>query len=556
MPTSWYNVIPEILSLIEKHKPRSILDIGIGFGKYGVLIREVLELPYERYDKLKWQHRVEGVEVFEGYKNPLHTYAYDKVYYSNILDVIDKLPQYDVILLIDVLEHFTKEEGYLLLNKLLEHTKNFILISTPLYPDIQKDYEGNPHEEHKSRWSIIDFVDYDYSFKLIPIGNNGAQLFTIFPTTQDVKEKINTHLYTQIIENNSLNAKPKLKIGYLLPHKNLTGGLKMILENMRYMKKKGHTIFGFLKSDTNDDVIPNWYRDIEIDEKIILPHKYSFSYYIEDCDIVIAGWLGQLIELKRSKIPVIYWEQGSEWLFGDYRDLSPNSKIREHLKECFSSDAAFVSASPLIAKVLKVRYGKDSTIIPNGIDTTFYFPRKKEKSSQDISILLVGHPYLWFKGFEVALIALEMVWRKGYRFNVNWVCQELPNVKNLSYPINFIKKPSQEELAEIYRNSDMLVFTSWYEGFGMPPLEAMASGIPVVSTKCGGVESFITPGVNGILVETGDVEGIAYAVMELIKNRKLREILANRGRQTALNFDFEKITEMWEALLYKVKGDA
>lgn len=131
-----------------------------------------------------------------------------------------------------------KEEGYLLLNKLLEHTKNFILISTPLYPDIQKDYEGNPHEEHKSRWSIIDFVDYDYSFKLIPIGNNGAQLFTIFPTTQDVKEKINTHLYTQIIENNSLNAKPKLKIGYLLPHKNLTGGLKMILENMRYMKKK------------------------------------------------------------------------------------------------------------------------------------------------------------------------------------------------------------------------------------------------------------------------------------------------------------------------------
>lgn len=40
MPTSWYNVIPEILSLIEKHKPRSILDIGIGFGKYGVLIRK------------------------------------------------------------------------------------------------------------------------------------------------------------------------------------------------------------------------------------------------------------------------------------------------------------------------------------------------------------------------------------------------------------------------------------------------------------------------------------------------------------------------------------
>ena len=90
----------------------------------------------------------------------------------------------------------------------------------------------------------------------------------------------------------------------------------------------------------------------------------------------------------------------------------------------------------------------------------------------------------------------------------------------------------------------------------MPPLEAMASGIPVISTRCGGVESFITPGVNGILVEPGDIEGIAYGVIELIKNSKLREILAKRGRQTALNFDFEKIAEMWETVLYKVKGDA
>ena len=51
MPTSWYQAVPAIIDLVHMDGPQSILDIGVGFGKYGVLLRESIDIPYERYDK-------------------------------------------------------------------------------------------------------------------------------------------------------------------------------------------------------------------------------------------------------------------------------------------------------------------------------------------------------------------------------------------------------------------------------------------------------------------------------------------------------------------------
>ena len=83
---------------------------------------------------------------------PLHKYIYNNIYTENIINLVNNLDySYDLVLLIDVLEHFSKEEGLLLLNKLLKKIKLFSVIP-PKKPSPQQDVFGNAFEIHKSLW--------------------------------------------------------------------------------------------------------------------------------------------------------------------------------------------------------------------------------------------------------------------------------------------------------------------------------------------------------------------------------------------------------------------
>jgi 2-polyprenyl-3-methyl-5-hydroxy-6-metoxy-1,4-benzoquinol methylase len=140
------------MDLIINLNPNSILDIGAGFGKYGVLCREYLELwdGREIYDK--FTRRIDAVEAFEEYITPIHRFVYNNVYVDNVLKIIDNLKlNYDLVLLIDVLEHFDKEKGSLLVRKILAGNRG-IIISTPKKFINQIDAFGNEFEIHRSQW--------------------------------------------------------------------------------------------------------------------------------------------------------------------------------------------------------------------------------------------------------------------------------------------------------------------------------------------------------------------------------------------------------------------
>ena len=100
-------------------KPLKVLDVGTGFGKYGALCREYLDL-WDGRQKYEFATQIDGVEVFKEYITPLHHFVYNNIYNDNIIAVIRKLEMgYDLVLLLDVLEHFDKEEGKFLLDKLV-----------------------------------------------------------------------------------------------------------------------------------------------------------------------------------------------------------------------------------------------------------------------------------------------------------------------------------------------------------------------------------------------------------------------------------------------------
>jgi hypothetical protein len=103
-------------------------------------------------DYAKRTRRIDAVEVFEEYITPLQRSIYDEIYVGDALAVLPGVDRYDLILLIDVLEHLPKENGIRLLAASLQKGM-FVVVSTPKHPAEQGAHFGNVHEEHTSAWT-------------------------------------------------------------------------------------------------------------------------------------------------------------------------------------------------------------------------------------------------------------------------------------------------------------------------------------------------------------------------------------------------------------------
>jgi hypothetical protein len=164
MPTSNLLQVVKLVELILLLKPNSILDVGVGFGKYGLLLREYLELWDGRNVYNQWKRRIDGVEVFAEYLTPVHDYIYDHIYLGDALEIVPTIQErYDLILLVDIIEHFSLEDGLRLIKFTRKCGRN-VLISTPKLMATQSDVFGNPYETHRSQWKKSDFRGFENIF--------------------------------------------------------------------------------------------------------------------------------------------------------------------------------------------------------------------------------------------------------------------------------------------------------------------------------------------------------------------------------------------------------
>lgn len=122
------------------------------------------------------------------------------------------------------------------------------------------------------------------------------------------------------------------------------------------------------------------------------------------------------------------------------------------------------------------------------------------------------------------------------------LCREL----GICDDVRFLGK--QQEMEEILAISDMFMLTSEYESFGLSALEAMAAGVPVLSSNAGGIPEINIHGETGFMANIGDTEELSRLGIELLKDDELLQYCKQKAKEQAAKFDIHYIVPLYEEL--------
>jgi len=192
--------------------------------------------------------------------------------------------------------------------------------------------------------------------------------------------------------------------------------------------------------------------------------------------------------------------------------------------------------------------------------------KKKSTFSKVKHILYVGR-LTRLKGINNLILAFNKIineFQFSLTLHIVGSGPEEKNLKNYAEDLGILSLiefygfvPRGDYLWSIFDKCQILVLPSFSEGLPRVIGEAMARGLPVVSTKVGGIPSKIVDNKNGLLVKAGDIDGLKNAIVKLIFNEKLRKLLVQNGYRTALECTFEKegdrMLDIIETRLMRIK---
>ena len=250
-------------------------------------------------------------------------------------------------------------------------------------------------------------------------------------------------------------------------------------------------------------------RDMEI----------RLSRNVPDCDVNVATYcMTAYSTVESRKGRMFYLVQNYEpWFFDD-------KSTQERASATYDMPLKKLCVSRWLTEKVNGEY------IGNGVNLR----RFKLLSSGQKS----GYP------FRVMAFLRNIPW-KGDKLIVDAI-----NVLKTKLPCVVVipRKVTDEQLVRLYNESDVLLYASKFEGFGYSPLEAMACGLPVVTTKCLGIDEYAQDGINALVADDNPVS-LASAIKAVLIDEKLKSKLVKAGLETAKQYDFEKVVDRFESCI-------
>lgn len=211
------------------------------------------------------------------------------------------------------------------------------------------------------------------------------------------------------------------------------------------------------------------------------------------------------------------------------------------------------SISMSTAKMLRdeLGYEKDIRIIYNGVDTSRFSPSfAPPQKNKEIRVLFAGNLTRRKGANLLSPIAsklrpdIRIYYTRGLRKTSP--LPALPNLIDMGYV-------SIEDMPALYRNSDILLFPTIREGFGLVAAEAMSCGLPVVATDCSSLPELIDDGKGGYLCPLGDVDAFADKIRLLAENPQLRRNMGKYNRaKVEKMFTLDRMVRQYQELFEEV----
>ena len=262
-------------------------------------------------------------------------------------------------------------------------------------------------------------------------------------------------------------------------------------------------------------------------------------------DVIYFPWNFGAIEylpLFDLGIPVVVSCRGAQI------NIEPHDPGRNAILEKLSLTFQKATAVHCVSEAIRneaSRYGLDpkkAWVIHPSVDPDFFRPAERvELANETFDIISTGF-LTWRKGYEYALVAVRRLWDQGIPAHFH-IIGDGPGFSRLLYTISDMNlagkvhlhgRVTPLEVRDRLQKSNAFLLSSVSEGISNAVLEAMACGLPVVSTDCGGMREAITEGKEGFLVPVRDPEAIAVALARLAKDPELSHRLGQAARQRIL----------------------
>lgn len=348
-----------------------------------------------------------------------------------------------------------------------------------------------------------------------------------------------------------------MRIAFIVNTTGLTGGIKVIFEYANELTRRGHEVdiihllrlhsglrgllIAVLKkfkyiwlSLLNGDRI-KWFKS---DERVRIKHLIRLKPGLP-ADILIATanetteWVNNVSTLAKK----FYFVQ-------DYEDWTRNKEL---VDATYHLPLIKITTCQHLHRLFKEKLNIN---IPNvvlyGIDAEKFACRKKIYNDQ--AKIFMQYHVLPKKGIENGLKAYQEAKKKFPGISLS-MYGTYPLPQALRDDIKYYYQPKAEVLKKLFCETDIFLFSSLEEGFGIPPMEAMAAGCAVIATDTGAVREYAQDKETALIVPPGDEEAMTTALIKMIENIEERMRIGQAAKEAIKKFSWENSTTLLENVL-------